>query len=82
MLQHTIEFHPSEETLRGIDGVLAWSADEQVGAGPGGALCIPRGAIHQFDSNAFASWVRTLRVAPAVSAAGADLRLAREPDRW
>jgi quercetin dioxygenase-like cupin family protein len=41
-----------EETIYGIDGVLAWTVDgKQIDVGPGQALCIPRGAIHRFDNN-------------------------------
>ena len=41
-----------EETIYGIDGVLTWTVDgKQIDVGPGQALCIPRGAIHRFDSN-------------------------------
>lgn len=40
-----------EETIYGIDGVLAWTVDgKQIDVGPGQALCIPRGAIHRFDN--------------------------------
>ncbi len=41
-----------EETVYGIDGILTWTVDGKViGVGPGGALCIPRGAVHRFDNN-------------------------------
>jgi quercetin dioxygenase-like cupin family protein len=41
-----------EETIYGIDGVLAWTVDGKViDLGPGQALCIPRGAVHRFDNN-------------------------------
>jgi quercetin dioxygenase-like cupin family protein len=41
-----------EETIYGIDGVLTWTVNgKQVDVGPGQALCIPRGATHQFDNN-------------------------------
>ena len=41
-----------EETIYGLDGVLAWTVDgKQIDVGPGQALCIPRGAIHRFDNN-------------------------------
>ncbi len=41
-----------EETIYGLDGVLAWTVNgKQVDVGPGQALCIPRGAIHRFDNN-------------------------------
>jgi quercetin dioxygenase-like cupin family protein len=41
-----------EETIYGIEGVLTWTVNgKQIDVGPGQALCIPRGAIHQFDNN-------------------------------
>lgn len=41
-----------EETIYGIGGVLTWTVDGKViDVGPGGALCIPRGAVHRFDNN-------------------------------
>jgi quercetin dioxygenase-like cupin family protein len=40
-----------EETIYGIDGVLTLTVDgKQIDAGPGQALCIPRGAAHRFDN--------------------------------
>ena len=41
-----------EETAYGIQGVLTWTVDgKRIDVGPGQALCIPRGAIHQFDNH-------------------------------
>jgi quercetin dioxygenase-like cupin family protein len=41
-----------EETIYGVDGVLTWTVDgKQIDVGPGQALCIPRGAIHQFANH-------------------------------
>jgi quercetin dioxygenase-like cupin family protein len=41
-----------EETIYGLDGVMAWTVDgKQIDVGPGQALCIPRGAIHRFDNH-------------------------------
>ena len=41
-----------EETIYGIDGTLTWTVDgQQIGVGPGQALCIPRGAVHRFDNH-------------------------------
>ena len=40
-----------EETIYGLEGVLTWTIEgvpTDVGAGE--ALCIPRGAVHQFDN--------------------------------
>jgi quercetin dioxygenase-like cupin family protein len=40
-----------EETLYGIEGVLTRTVDgSPIEAGPGQALCIPRGAVHRFDN--------------------------------
>jgi len=40
-----------EETIYGLAGVLTWTVDgTAVEVGPGVALCIPRGAVHQFDN--------------------------------
>ena len=38
-----------EETIYGIEGVLTWTIEgATTDVGPGEALCIPRGAVHQF----------------------------------
>lgn len=40
-----------EETIYGVDGVLAWTVDgNSIAVGTGQALCIPRGAVHRFDN--------------------------------
>jgi quercetin dioxygenase-like cupin family protein len=40
-----------EETIYGLEGVLTWTVEGvPVDVGPGEALCIPRGAVHQFDN--------------------------------
>ncbi|HEX2303344.1 MAG TPA: cupin domain-containing protein [Gaiella sp.] len=40
-----------EETIYGLQGVLTWTIEGvAVDVGPGEALCIPRGAVHQFDN--------------------------------
>ena len=40
-----------EETIYGLDGVLTWTVEGvQTDVGPGEALCIPRGAVHQFEN--------------------------------
>jgi quercetin dioxygenase-like cupin family protein len=40
-----------EETIYGLEGVLTWTiAGTPIDVGPGEALCIPRGAVHQFDN--------------------------------
>jgi quercetin dioxygenase-like cupin family protein len=41
-----------EETVYGLTGVLTWTVDGVIfEVGPGGALCIPRGAVHRFENN-------------------------------
>jgi quercetin dioxygenase-like cupin family protein len=40
-----------DETIYGLEGVLTWTLDgSAVDVGPGEALFIPRGAVHQFDN--------------------------------
>lgn len=40
-----------EETIYGLDGVLTWTIEgTPIDVGPGEALLIPRGAVHQFDN--------------------------------
>ena len=40
-----------EETIYGLEGVLTWTIESvPVDVGPGETLCIPRGAVHQFDN--------------------------------
>ena len=40
-----------EETIYGLEGVLTWTVDgTAVDIGPGEVLCLPRGAVHQFDN--------------------------------
>lgn len=40
-----------EETLYGVRGVLTWTVEgTTIDVGPGDALVIPRGAVHQFDN--------------------------------
>ena len=40
-----------EETIYGLEGVLTWTIEgTPTDVGPGEALCIPRGAVHQFDN--------------------------------
>jgi quercetin dioxygenase-like cupin family protein len=40
-----------EETVYGLEGVLTWTIEgAQTDVGPGEALCILRGAVHQFDN--------------------------------
>jgi quercetin dioxygenase-like cupin family protein len=40
-----------EETIYGLEGVLTWTIEGMpIEVGPGDALLIPRGAVHQFDN--------------------------------
>ena len=40
-----------EETVYGLEGVLTWTLEgTPIEVGPGDVLCIPRGAVHQFDN--------------------------------
>jgi quercetin dioxygenase-like cupin family protein len=40
-----------EETIYGLEGTLTWTVEgTPIDVGPGEALCIPRGAVHQFDN--------------------------------
>jgi quercetin dioxygenase-like cupin family protein len=40
-----------EETIYGLEGVLTWTVEgNPTEIGPGETLCIPRGAVHQFDN--------------------------------
>lgn len=40
-----------EETIYGLEGVLTWTLEGRaIDVGPGQVLCIPRGAVHQFDN--------------------------------
>ena len=40
-----------EETVYGLEGVLTWTVEgAAIDVGPGEALLIPRGAVHQFDN--------------------------------
>ena len=40
-----------EETIYGLEGVLTWTIEgTPIDVRPGEALCIPRGAVHQFDN--------------------------------
>jgi quercetin dioxygenase-like cupin family protein len=40
-----------EETIYGLEGTLTWTVDgAAIDVGPGQVLCIPRGAVHQFDN--------------------------------
>jgi quercetin dioxygenase-like cupin family protein len=51
-----------EETIYGLEGTLTWTVEgRSIDIGPGDVLCIPRGAVHQFD-NPFAADAKALAV--------------------
>lgn len=55
-----------EETIYGLEGVLAWTVDGRpIDVGPGQALCIPRGAVHRFDNDSGAGAKALCVVTPA-----------------
>ena len=40
-----------DETIYGLEGILTWTVEgTPTDVGPGEALCIPRGAVHHFDT--------------------------------
>jgi quercetin dioxygenase-like cupin family protein len=51
-----------EETIYGLAGVLTFTVDgNAIDVGPGGVLCIPRGAVHRFD-NRYAADAKMLAI--------------------
>ena len=58
-----------EETIYGLDGVLTWTVEgTPTDVGPGEALCIRRGAVHQFENTTDAEAKALAVVTPASSA--------------
>jgi mannose-6-phosphate isomerase-like protein (cupin superfamily) len=56
-----------EEILYGIKGVLTWTVDgTPIEVGPGQALCIPRGAVHQFNNLGGADAKQLAVISPAI----------------
>lgn len=56
-----------EETIVGLEGVLTWTVEgEATEVGPGEALCIPRGAVHQFDNRGEADAKALAVVTPGI----------------
>src|SRR4029078_9473958 len=40
-----------DETIYGVEGILTWTVEgTPTDVGPGGAIFIPRGAVHHFDN--------------------------------
>jgi quercetin dioxygenase-like cupin family protein len=56
-----------EETIYGKDGTLTWTVDgDAIEVGPGQALCIPRGAVHQFANHGSEDATALVVITPAV----------------
>ena len=56
-----------EETIYGLEGVLTWTIEgTPIEVGPGDALLIPRGAVHQFDNTGDVDAKALAVVTPAV----------------
>ena len=56
-----------EETIYGLEGVLIWTVEgTPIEVGPGDALLIPRGAVHQFDNTSGADARALAVVTPGV----------------
>ena len=56
-----------EETLYGLEGVLTWTVEGvTTDVGPGDALVIPRGAVHQFDNRGDVDATQLAVVTPGV----------------
>ena len=56
-----------EETIYGLEGVLTWTIEgTPTDVGPGEALCIPRGAVHHFDTTGYVDAKALAIVTPGV----------------
>lgn len=56
-----------EETLYGLAGVLTWTVEgTAIDIGPGEALVIPRGAVHQFDNRGDVDATQLAIVTPGI----------------
>ena len=56
-----------EETIYGLDGVLTWTVEgTPTDVGPGQALCIRRGAVHQFENTTDADAKALAVVTPGI----------------
>jgi quercetin dioxygenase-like cupin family protein len=56
-----------EETLYGLEGVLTWTVEgTAIDVGPGDALVIPRGAVHQFENRGDVDATQLAIVTPGV----------------
>jgi quercetin dioxygenase-like cupin family protein len=60
-----------EETIYGLDGVLTWTVEGvSTDVGPGAALVIPRGAVHQFENRSDADARALAVVTPGILGPG------------
>jgi quercetin dioxygenase-like cupin family protein len=56
-----------DETIYGLEGVLTWTIEgTPTDVGPGEALCIPRGAVHQFENTRDANAKALAIVTPGI----------------
>ena len=56
-----------EETLYGLEGVLTWTVEgTAIDIGPGEALVIPRGVVHQFDNRGDVDATQLAIVTPGI----------------
>ena len=56
-----------DETIYGLEGVLTWTLEgTPIDVGPGEALFIPRGAVHQFDNDGEADAKALAIVTPGI----------------
>ncbi|GAC1324886.1 MAG: cupin domain-containing protein [Chloroflexota bacterium] len=56
-----------EETIYGMEGALTWTVDgDAIAVGAGQALCIPRGAVHQFANHGSEDATALIIITPAV----------------
>jgi quercetin dioxygenase-like cupin family protein len=56
-----------EETIYGLEGVLTWTIEgTPIDVGPGDALLIPRGAVHQFDNTSAVDATALAVVTPGI----------------
>ncbi len=56
-----------EETVYGLEGALTWTIEGMpTEVGPGEALCIPRGAVHQFENTGDVDATQLAVVTPGI----------------
>src|SRR5438093_8236532 len=70
-----------EETIYGLEGVLTWTIEgTPTDIGPGEALCIPRGAVHQFDNTGDVGAKALAIVTPGILGPDSFREVAASPD--